>query len=97
MAHRETPGDYKSMLVLGQKRKEKIVNLSEVKIGQVFRFASTDFGTALENSAFFMRGNPNDGEKRIYAQSLDGKERRLFDGERAVIIHEIEIAVFPNF
>lgn len=84
------------MVRQGNKQKETIVNLRDVTIGQVFRFASDEFSDALVSRRFFMRVNPN-GEKakRILVVELTGHEVREFDDNHQVIIHNHEFVVFP--
>lgn len=82
-------------LLLGPKKDEKVVPLGDVKYGDVFRFEHVAFHDAMFNGLMFMRLNANNGEKRIYVCSIDGKECRLFDAEHRVVIHRHDFVIYP--
>ncbi len=84
------------MIVQGTKSVENVVTLGEVKIGQVFRPAHLCLANAISDGTVYMRINRNDGEKRVFAVSLDGTETRLFDPEHRVVVHNHKIVIEPN-
>ncbi len=84
-----------NMLKQGNKQKEAIVNLKDVGIGKVFRFASEDFSECLTTNRFFMRVNPNGEKARVRCVSVEGTEIRDFDDNHSVVVNQHEMVVYP--
>lgn len=85
------------MAVLLGTKAQKTVNLTDVGIGQVFRFASARFEDALRDDNFYRRvAQQPQKVDRVLCVSLNGQQLREFDGNHSVIVHEHDILVYPN-
>ena len=78
---------------------EVTVKLSQVGIGNVFRFPFTTFEAAIsekdEETFYMVIGKPAQ-DHRVSVLSLDGKVLLERDGDRYVIQHRATIHIEPN-
>lgn len=85
------------MAVLLGTKAQKTVNLTDVGIGKVFRFASERFEDALRDNNFYMRiAQQPQKTDRVLCVSLNGQQEREFDGNHTVVVHEHDILIYPT-